>query len=120
MASPWEVYELSTIAINTGDSITFQEGFYKVMDVKGILTGTVGAAPDLDLTVGAVSICSNATNWTNLSTLADLALGNTAGMVIVPGVISSPVIAKGQVLSLTSNNVSATVFVTIAKVKGLA
>ena len=114
----WEVYELSTINIATGGSIRFQEGFYKVISVQARLTGTVGAAPDLVLAAGAVNICSGATNWTNLSTLTDLAAGQTAGQVCVPGLMSQPTIAGGTILTCTGTNVSASVDVVIAKVKG--
>jgi hypothetical protein len=114
------------LELSSGQSVKFEEGFYKVIGVDGVLIGTVGAVPTLTLriTPSATIVGAAVTDWFNVNTAAPLAAADTAGDAIIPALWSSqPVISAGQTLELAAstgaNICPAKVTVTIAKVGNL-
>lgn len=119
MANTWSVYEVSTIEISTGGSVQFQEGFYKILAIEGVLTSAAAVGAALAVNVSGTTVCGPLANWLNTATGAPLAAGATSGSGIKVGTWSStPVISAGQTLAASSTGVSARIWVTIAKVGG--
>lgn len=111
-----EVYEVSQVIIGSGQSITFTDGFYKITDVKGVLTSTVGALPVLALKLNGVDVVANP-NWINISAGTPITAGDLAGEIVLPTTwASQPIVQVGDVLSAPATSVGISLTVTVAKV----